>query len=73
MVKIIATETDAHGRRNLWRGYTRASDRKRARTQLLKRGLNYFVFYRDVNAEFAMEATFVDWACNCIGGSYTNY
>ena len=36
------------------RGYKSFVDRKRAVTQLAKRGFNHFVYYKDTQAEFAL-------------------
>lgn len=44
-----------------FRGYQTAADRRRAMTMLRKHGWNYFVFYRDTQAEFALDFGKADW------------
>jgi len=43
------------------RGYKSRGDRQRAMTQLRKHGWNYFVFYKDTQAEFALQFSKVTW------------
>jgi hypothetical protein len=43
------------------RGYNSRADRKRAITQLRRRGFNCFVLYRDTQAEFAVQYTVAEW------------
>jgi hypothetical protein len=65
MKTIIAEKTNdkllPNGRRPGVRGYTSAGARKAAIAQLAKRGFNYFVCYRDVQAEFALTYSVADW------------
>lgn len=58
-----------NGRTNGYRGYKSNSDRKRARKMLIKQGFNYFVFYRDTQAEFALMYSCADWVKE--GTTYT--
>lgn len=44
-----------------FRGYKTAGDRRRAMTMLRRRGWNYFVFYKDTNARFALDYGIADW------------
>ena len=46
---------------NITRGYKTHADRKRALAQLFRRGFNYFVFYRDTQAQFALQFGNADW------------
>jgi len=43
------------------RGYSRSSHRKSAIKMLAKRGWNYFVCFRDVQSEFALQMGHADW------------
>lgn len=43
------------------RGYDSKGDRQRAVAALAKRGFNYFVFYRDSQAEIALQFGNADW------------
>ncbi len=52
------------------RGYGTAADRNRAIKALVKRGFNYFVCYRDTQAEFALLIGNADWVS--AGGVYVN-
>ena len=44
-----------------FRGYTTRGNRNRAVAQLKRQGYNYFVFFKDVNAEFALNFGKADW------------
>lgn len=65
MIQIIkedwATRELPNGRRSGHRGYKRSSDRKRATSQLYRQGFNYFVWYRDIAAEFALSYSWSEW------------
>ena len=43
------------------RGYDTRGDRNRAVAQLIRNGHNYFVFYRDTQADFALQYSVADW------------
>lgn len=43
------------------RGYATYADRKKAVHQLARRGYNYFVPYKDTNAEFALQYGVANW------------
>ena len=44
------------------RGYRSVADRERAIRQLARTGLNHFVCYRDVRAEFSLAYGVATWA-----------
>mgnify|MGYP001615463564 FL=1 len=44
------------------RGYRTPADRNRAIAMLVRRGLNHFVCYRDVQSEFALQFCVAAWA-----------
>lgn len=44
------------------RGYQTDADRERAIKQLQRRGFNHFVCYRDVASDYALAATWSEWA-----------
>lgn len=56
---IIQGEAD----RRPWgcRGYSTMADRSRAIAQLVKRGINYLVCYKDTQAPFALLYSVNDW------------
>lgn len=43
------------------RGYASVGDRRRAIAMLRKRGFNYFVIFRDVRSEYALQIGSADW------------
>jgi hypothetical protein len=55
MIKILDMGNLHH------RGYDTRGDRNRALTHLRRWGYNYFVFYRDTKAEFALQFGNADW------------
>lgn len=54
-----------------WRGYASAADRKRAIKQLIRKGWNHFVCYRDVQSQFALEFGKAAWVGE--GAAYVNW
>jgi len=53
--EVLGTQTGT-------RGYRTAADRERSIKMLARRGLNYFVCYRDVQSEFALHYGVAFWA-----------
>ena len=57
MIKIVQDQKNKGGNR----GYSNAGDRRRAIRGLAKQGFNYFVGYRDVAADYALNYGRADW------------
>jgi len=62
MKRILPDEiSKANGRPFLHRGYRSSLARKIAIAHLRRRGLNYFVCYRDTQSAFALQAGWAAW------------
>lgn len=55
-----------------WRYYESHADRKRAISQLIRRGYNYFVCFADVQSPYALEYSVSEWVTEK-GGVYVNW
>ena len=53
-MKRIVTHGKDWERRGGNRGYASPADRQRAVTELVKRGFDHFIFYKDTQSDFAL-------------------